>query len=82
MTIAIKENAVSEFNPLGFAQILFAADEDLSPEVVLEFVSKHRPRGDRDYPLEVLDYYQALQYCQTESATYPNCPGRRSITAI
>ena len=73
---------MSEFNPLGFAQILFAADEDLSPEVVLKFVSQHRPDSHRNYPLEVLDYYQALQYCRMESETYPNCPGRRSITAI
>jgi hypothetical protein len=77
-----KEYAVSEFNPLGFAQILFAADEDLSPEVVLEFVSKHRPVQDQDYPLEVLDYYQALQFCQTEAAPAKPCRGRRSVTAI
>lgn len=73
---------MSEFNPLGFAQILYAADEDLSPEVVLEFVSKHCPPRAHDYPLEVLDYYQALQFCETDSATYANRPGRRAVTAI
>ena len=73
---------MSEFNPMGFAQILFAADDNLSPEVVLEFVSKHRPPKDHEYPLEVLDYYQALQFCQTESETPKPCRGRRTLTAI
>ncbi len=73
---------MSEFNPLGFAQILFAADDNLSPEVVLEFVSKHRPPKDQEFPLEVLDYYQALQFCQTEAETPQPCRGRRSVTAI
>lgn len=73
---------MSEFNPLGFAQILFAADDNLSPEVVLEFVSKHRPPKDHDYPLEVLDYYQALQFCNAEAEAPRTARGRRTIAAI
>ncbi|MES2792104.1 MAG: hypothetical protein V4719_20985 [Planctomycetota bacterium] len=73
---------MSDFNPLGFAQILFAADADLSTDVILEFARQHSPLHDEFYPYEVLDYYRALQFEELEAAACAGCTTGHSLAAI